>query len=213
MVERHADELSLLGYVDDELEAGERRALEQHLETCPECAARAGSLVAGRNALRNAPLLELSEEHRRAIVASLPARRERASFFAPVLRRGPALAAAAALVLVAGFIALATQIDGGGGDDEGAGGGGEAALEEAPQDTAGAAGGDTNAQEAQKDFRASGAPVRRVKGPPSDVVRLLRQSDVTASIEDGAVVADAEPAEVRRILVARPRGDVPVYVR
>jgi Putative zinc-finger len=214
MAERHADELSLLAYVDDELEAGDRRALEQHLETCPECAAQARSLVAGRDALRNAPLLELSEERRRAIVASLPEREKRESFFAPLLRRGPALAAAAALVLVAGVVALATQIDGGGRDERGgAGEAGGAALEEATQDEAGAAGGDTGAQEAQKDFRAAGPPVRRVEGPADEVVRLLRKNGVDASVEDGAVVATADQAEVRRILVARPRGDVPVYVR
>lgn len=214
MAERHPDELSLLAYVEDELAAGERRALEEHLTGCPECAGQARNLVAGRDALRSAPLLELSEERRRAIVASLPERRERESFLAPLFRRGPALAAAAALVLVAGVIALATQIDGMGGGDE-AGNAGEAAevQEESAQDAAGGAGGDTAPQELQKDFGASGPPVRRVAGPPSEVARLLRQNGVTASIEDGAVVANAEPAEVRRILVARPRGDVPVYVR
>jgi hypothetical protein len=216
MAERHADELSLLEYVDDELEGSERRALEEHLETCPECAARARSLVAARDALREAPLLELSEERRRSIVGSLPERKERASFFAPLLRRGPALAAAAALVLVAGVIAL-SQIDGVGGDDEegSAGGGGEAAAlqEETAQDTVGDTEGETDAQEALKDSRTSRA-VRRVAGPPSDVARLLRQNGVTASVEDGSVVAkNADRAEVRRILVARPRGDVPVYVR
>jgi Putative zinc-finger len=214
MAERHADELSLLAYVDDELDAGERRALEEHLEACPECAAQARKLVVGRDALRNAPQLELTEERRRALVASLPERKERESFFTPLLRRGPALAAAAALVLVASVIALATQIDGGG-DDEGASGGGEAAAvqEESAQDTVGATEGETDAREAQKELRGSGPPVRRVEGPPSDVVRLLRENGVAASVEDGAIVADADRAEVRRILVARPRGDVPVYVR
>jgi Putative zinc-finger len=213
MVERHADELSLLAYVDDKLDADERRALDEHLEGCPECAAAARNLAAGREALRNAPTLELSDERRRAIVAALPERKRQESFFAPLLRRGPALAAVAALVLVASVIALATQIDGGGGDDAGSAGGGEAAVqEESAQDTVGAAEGDT-AQELQKDFRASGPPVRRVEGPPNEVARLLRQNDVAASVEDGAVVADADRAEVRRILVARPRGDVPVYVR
>ncbi|MGH3046873.1 MAG: anti-sigma factor family protein, partial [Gaiellaceae bacterium] len=96
MAERHADELTLLAYVDGELPDDERQAVEGHVQTCPTCAVEAHRLEAGRDALRGTPLLELSEERRRAIVASLPERKERFGFFAPLRRLGPALPAAAA---------------------------------------------------------------------------------------------------------------------
>ena len=67
-------------------------------------------LESGRDALRAAPLLELPEAARRELLRELPERRERFDFLAPfrhgLARAAPALAA---LVLIAGVVALATR--------------------------------------------------------------------------------------------------------
>ncbi|MGH3091007.1 MAG: anti-sigma factor family protein [Gaiellaceae bacterium] len=220
MAESHADEVTLLAYVDDELQDDERQALERHLETCPTCAVEARRLESGRDALRGSPRLELSEERRHAIVASLPARKEAWSFLAPLRRLGPALPAAAVLLLVAAFVALATQLPGGGDGDETAGEAGMAA-EESAEDRAG--GGDTTgAPEAEKDegeglepaqALTSGEPVARVEGPPGEVVRLLRENGHAAFVRDGSVVAVGDEREIRSQLAGRPRGPVRVFAR
>jgi anti-sigma factor RsiW len=220
MAESHADEITLLAYVDGELRDDERQALDRHLESCPTCAEEARRLESGRDALRASPLLELSEERRHAIVASLPARKEARSLFAPLRRLGPALPAAAALLLVAAFVALATQLPGGGDDDQSAGQAGMAA-EESAGDRAG--GGETaEAPEAEKDegerlegaeALASGEPVARVEGPAGEIVRLLRENGHPAFVRDGSVVAIGDEREIRSELAGRPRGSVRVFAR
>jgi Putative zinc-finger len=216
MAESHADEITLLAYVDGELRDDERQAVEGHLETCPTCAEEARRLEAGRDALRASPLLELSEERRHAIVGSLPARKEAWSFLAPLRRLGPALPAAAALLMVAAFVALATQLPRGGDDDSG----GEAAMatEEAAEDRAG--GGEaTAAPEAEGDegegaeALKSAEPVARVEGPPGEVVRLLRENGHPAFVRDGSVVAVGDEREIRSELARRARGPVRVFAR
>ena len=219
MAESHTDEITLLAYVDGELRADERQAVERHLETCPTCAKEASRLESGRDALRTSTLLELSEERRHAIVASLPARKEAGSFFAPLRRLGPALPAAAVLLMVAAFVALATQLPRGGDDESGD----EAAMatEEAAEDRAG--GGDTTgAPEAEEDEgeRLEGAqalksrePVARVEGPPGEVVRLLRENGHPAFVRDGSVVAVGDEREIRTELAQRARGPVRVFAR
>jgi hypothetical protein len=212
MAESHADEVTLLAYVDGELRDGERQALERHLEACPTCAAASRRLESGRDALRGSPLLELSEERTRTIVASLPARKEAWSFLAPLRRLGPALPAAAALLLVAGFVALATQLPGSG-DDESAGEAGMA-LEEAAEDRTG---GEEPAAEPEAEEGAealtSGEPVARVEGPAGEVVRLLRRSGHAAFVRDGSVLAVGDEREIRNELAERPRGPVRVFAR
>jgi putative zinc finger protein len=219
MAESHADEVTLLAYVDGELRDDERQVVERHLETCPTCAEEARRLEFGRDALRASPLLELSEERRHAIVAALPVRKEARTIFAPLRRLGPALPAAAVLLLVAAFVALATQLPGGG-DDESASDAGMAA-EESAGDRAG--GGETAAApEAEKDegerlegaqALTSGEPVVRVEGPAGEVVRLLRENGHPAFARDGSVVAIGEEREIRAELAGRPRGAVRVFAR
>lgn len=226
MAERHADELTLLAYVDGELTRGDRGALEQHLHSCSACADEARRLEAGRDALRAAPLLELPEERRRTILASLPAREERRGFFAPLRRLGPALPAAAALVLVAALVALATQLPRGGGDgDMGAAAEGQV-QEDAAQEGAGDEGAaEEGAAEPEGDTRTA-APssgqakalagadfVARVQGPAVEVVRLLRRSGHTAFVRDGSVLAVGDPDEIRTALASRRTGGVAVYAR
>src|SRR5215218_226978 len=111
MAGTHPDEHALLDYVDGERDP----AVAEHVESCPPCVEHVRLLEAGRDALRSAPLLELGEERRKAMVAALPERRD---LWRPLRGRlGSAAAAAAALVLVAGIVALATLAGGGGRSD------------------------------------------------------------------------------------------------
>jgi hypothetical protein len=220
MAERHADELSLLAYVDGDLAGTERDALEEHLQGCSTCAAEARRLGVGRDALRAAPLLELSEERRRTMQASLSARKQRSAFLAPLRRLGPALPAAAALLLVATFVALATQLPRGGDGDMGGDAAQGVAEEEsagggATEEDAGDAGGGTTPNEpAYESPRAlaNAELVARVEGPAGEVVRLLRRSGHPAFVRDGSVLVVGEGREIRAELASRPRGPVQVYV-
>ncbi|MGH3034896.1 MAG: hypothetical protein ACRDON_10160, partial [Gaiellaceae bacterium] len=117
MTGTHPDELALLGYVE---EGPHDAAVGEHLTACAACAEKVRLLEAGRDALRSAPLLELSEERRARILAALPPRRAPWAPFAP-LKRVLTVAApvAAAGALVAVFVAVGT-LGGGGGDEEAA---------------------------------------------------------------------------------------------
>jgi hypothetical protein len=211
MAGQHPNDLTLLAYVERELGAAERGTLAAHIAACPACAETVRRLQTARETLRAAPLLELPEARRRALYRRLPERKERFGFLEPFRHGlGRAVPALAALVLIAGIIALATQA--GGGDDEE--GGGDAALE---------AGGGEAEQEA--DEGAETAPellapqdaredlVRRVRGPAAEVAERLRFAGVRAVVRDGSVVARGDPAEVRALLKERPRGRVAVYAR
>jgi hypothetical protein len=204
MAGTHPDEHALLAYVDGERDP----VVTEHVEGCPACAEQVRLLEAGRDALRSAPLLELGEARRRAVLAALPERRER---WAPLRARlGPAAAAAAALLLVAGIVALAT-LPNGGGDNEA---GGEAAMPGAAQE--GGGGGSGGATPSGGETRATdlaGAPVRRVQGPVEEVIRLLQSEGIPAVQRDGSVVAVGDADDVLAALAGRPRGRVAVYVR
>jgi hypothetical protein len=220
MAAQHPDELTLLAYVEEELTAVERGTLAAHVAACAECAERVRLLEAGRQALRAAPLLELPEARRHAILRRLPERRDWRSFLEPFtvgLRR--AVPALAVLVLVAGIVAFATQVDVGGDDEEaeqpaqvaeeGAEGGGEA--ESAQTDAA-------REQEAAGDEEAplfEGATLaRRVQGPPGEVAGLFRRIGYPAEVRDGAVLVTADTVEeIRVLLEPRADGPVAVYVR
>jgi anti-sigma factor RsiW len=202
MVGTHPDEHALLAYTDGERDP----AIVEHVAACPACAEQVRLLEAGRDALRSAPLLELGEERRRELVASLPERRER---WAPLRGRlGPAAAAAAALVFVAGIVALAT-LPNGGGDEAGEVGGPALEAQE------GAGGGEEvpTATTGKRAAELAAAPVRRVQGPVEEVIRLLQSQGIPAVQRDGSVVAVGARDEVRAVLSGRPRGRVAVYVR
>jgi anti-sigma factor RsiW len=214
MAERHPDELDLLAYVEEELSSDARQEVVEHLVACRSCSDHVRRLDAGREALRAAPRLELSDEAHEKILAALPVRQPPRRSWTP-LRRILVVAApvAAAAALVGGFVAVGTL--GGGGDDEGdaAGvaaeeGGAEMGGSEAPSE---AQGGST----VSSDARALSADnlVRQVQGPPGEIVVLLGNAGITAAIQQGAVVADASAAAVRQALAGRPDGTVPVYVK
>jgi hypothetical protein len=208
----HPDEQTLLDFVEGERDP----EVERHVATCAACTEQLRLLEAGRDALRGAPLLELSEARRRAIVAALPERRERRRFDE---RFAPAAAAAAALLLVAGVVALATLAGGGGGNDEGAGvgagegGGGGVGAAETAQSQADQ--GTTQPSRASKATLLDryGEPARTVRGPVEEVLRLLHGNGIAAVRRDGSVVAVGSRASVRSALAGRPDGQVAVYVK
>jgi hypothetical protein len=210
MAEKHPDELELLSFVEDELDDPARRVVEQHLPECPACAAQVRRLEVGRDALRTAPLLELPAARRTEIVSGLPDHRDRWRLFRPV-KRALVIAApvAAAAALVGVFVLGGTQL-GGGGDDEA--GGDAAAVESTDMERATGGGG----QEAQPQPQADTAAqlVRKVPGPPAEIVRILESEGIAAEVEPGqGVFADARAGEVRAALSDLPDGAVAVYVR
>jgi anti-sigma factor RsiW len=215
MAAQHPDELTLLAYVDGDLTAVERGRLAAHVAECPACTEQVRLLEAGREALAAAPHLELPEERRRALFRRLPDRPQRFGFLEPfrhgLTRAAPALAA---LLLVAVFVAFATQLGGGGDDESGdAAGGGEAAQTgPATPEAAGEGEGEGQALEDTSRTLSGERLVRRVAGPPREVVELLRQNGHPAAVQDGAVVAEGRRGEIRAVLGGRPRGPVRVYV-
>ena len=213
----HPDQLELLTHVDEPPRSDRARQVAAHVAVCETCAAVVGRLQAGKTALRSAPRLELPSARRRAISSALgeyprPRRARRSPLGAPSLL---APLVVAVVVVAAVVVALdAVREDGGGGRDatpaaetqltdqsEGRGG---AATEAAAPEAA-----DTGAAQAS----ALSAPVRRVAGPPAEVLRRLRAEGLTARTSGGrVVVSDATPKQVLDALRGRRAGRVPVVL-
>jgi anti-sigma factor RsiW len=216
MAEKHPDELELLSFVEEELGAGARQEVTEHLVACRSCADQVRRLATGRSALRAAPSLELPAGRRETILASLPERRDPWRLFRPV-KRAVVIAApvAAAAALVGVFVLAGTQLDSGGDDDSGdaAQVAGDAGAGETLRESGGAD------EEATEDAPALAAPagstfVRSVHGPPAEVVRALEDEGIAAEIDSrGRVIAEARSGEVTAALAGRPPGNVGVYVR
>lgn len=220
MAEKHPDELELLSYVEEELPADDRHAVAEHLVACRSCAENVKRLEAGRAALRGAPLLELTQERRKVIIASLPERRDPWRLLRPA-RRALVIAApaAAAAVLVLVFVLAGAPFGGSGDDEESAAVADEAAgdseddgaleMESATQGAEDRAETETGAPATALE----GELVRSVRGPAAEVVRLLVGEGIPAVVADGEVVATGDEDEVRAALAGRPDGNVGVYVR
>jgi hypothetical protein len=216
MAERHPEELDLLAYVEEELSSDARQEVVEHLVACRTCSDHVRRLEAGREALRSAPQLEVSDEAHEKILAALPVRRAPSRSWTP-LRRVLAVAApiAATAALVGGMVAVGT-LGGGGGDNDEAGEAAGVAAETGAADMGGAEerssaeGGETVAPAMSL---LDATLVRTVQGPPGEIVVRLGNAGITAAIEEGAVVADASAADVRAALAGRPGGTVPVYVK
>jgi nucleotide-binding universal stress UspA family protein len=196
MAENHPNELDLLAYAEGDLERVRRDAVSAHLETCPACAETVGRLELGREALRSAPMLELPARARAEILAGLlaPSPKRRV----PVGRLAVLLAVVA---LLAGLTTAVVVSRPGETSEEGA----APAAEQAPAATATR---ETAGGEADRT-----PTVRKVKGPPAEVARLLRRQGYDATVAGSRVeVRNASEAEVRRALAGRPGGLVPVVI-
>jgi hypothetical protein len=218
MAEKHPHELELLSFVEEELDDRARVEVAEHLVACRSCADQVRRLEAGRSALREAALLELPAARREEIIAALPERRDPWRLFRPV-KKALVIAApvAGAAALVGVFVVAGTQLRGGGDDDDDAAPAAEATAD-AGADTA-------ETQRAQDEGGEEAAPatpapmldavfVRNVRGPASEIVRLLEAEGIAAEADPlGAVLAEAPEDEVRAALAGRPSGDVAVYVR
>jgi anti-sigma factor RsiW len=199
MAEDHPKELELLAYAEDELDPQLRDGVSAHLETCPACAEAVGRLELGREALRSAPLLELPAPAQAEILANLPTRsRERR---VPVTRLAVLFAVVAAL---AGFTTAVVVLRPEGETEQGA----SPAAEQAPAGAATEQGAEAGGGEADRM-----PTIRAVKGPPTEVVRLLRRQGLDARVAGSSVeVLNASPTDVRRALAGRPAGLVPVVI-
>jgi anti-sigma factor RsiW len=214
MAEKHPTELELLSFVEEDLGDAGRRDVSEHLVACRPCADNVRRLEAARAALRAAPLLELAEERRGEILASLPERPDPWRRFRPVKRAlvvAAPIAAAAALVAV--FFIGGSQLGSSGDDDEAA----EATMDAAADEGGAEEGAATTLQ--TEAAPAQAAPpgttfVLLAQGPAAEIVRLLEGEGIEAEVDPGGgVVADGRAGEVRAALAGRATGDVPVYVR
>ena len=216
MAEKHPNELELLSFVEEDLGAGARRDVAEHLVACRTCTEQVRRLEAGREALRSAPSLELPDERRDEIFAALPERPDPWRRFRPVKRAFVVAApVAATAALAALFVVGVTRLDVGGDDDAG-----DAASPAAAEEGAN----DDSGLEATTGAASEAAPmvtppegttfVQFAQGPPAELVRLLAGEGIQAKVEPGGgVIAQARAGEVRAALASRAIGDVPVYVR
>jgi anti-sigma factor RsiW len=218
MAEKHPTELELLSFVEEELGDDVRRDVGEHLVACRPCADQIRRLEAAREALRSASPLELPDERRGEIFASLPERRDPWRRFRPA-RRVLVIAApvAAAAALAAVFVVGGTQLGSSGDDDS-------EAADVAAEESGGAettspmemdATTTTTAEQAAPADAPEGATfVLFAQGPAAEIVRVLAGEGITAEVDPGGgVVAEARAGEVRAALAGRATGDVPVYVR
>lgn len=197
VAETHPHDIELFEYAEAELPEARRDEIAAHLATCALCAEQVQLATAGREALREATLLELPEVRREAILRNLPARDrvpgERRGFFSKQL-----VAGIAALLVVAALAAVLVKT-GGKGMESSAGATGGAAKA-----TATSGGGAESAQAA--DLFAS--------GPAEEVAADLQRKGFKASVQqDRVVVHGATKAAVREALADRGLGDVEVVVK
>jgi hypothetical protein len=208
MAGEHPSELTLLAYVEGELEGDEHASIEAHLTACASCAADVALARQGREAVRAAPHLELPAETRERMLAALPPQRAE---WRATGRRWLAVGApvAAGLALVGGITTLAV-VDGGGGD----GGGGDAAqaVDESAE------GGAVATEDAGADTRGgipapSSSALKSVAAEPRELARELRRQGFEARVEGRTVVVrTGRVAELQRLLGDYPTGAVRVRV-
>ncbi len=101
----------LASYLEDELGAGERRAVEGHLQACPDCRGLLELLRSVQVSLRSIPEVEPSPALRKRLVAVAGRKRRFRFGFDFLLRPAhqPVLAAAAMVLTVISFYAFGPQ--------------------------------------------------------------------------------------------------------
>jgi anti-sigma factor RsiW len=206
----HPGDLELLEFVEEELTEPRKAAVAEHVAACSRCAEAVRQLETARYALRSAPLLELPDETREAALAALPERSVRRGWSWRPRLVVPAIAATAAVTAVVAAVVLTADFD----RDEGSQAAEVATLSEAAgQDAAGAGAPEESATETDMSRALLDNAAASVEGPPREVARLLRRQGFDARVVESTVlVRDAEAEEVRRALVGRPAGPVPVIV-
>jgi anti-sigma factor RsiW len=205
----HPDELELLELVEEELPEARKAAVAEHVAACSHCAESVRQLETARYALRSAPLLELPGQTRDAALAALPERAVRKGWSWRPRLVVPVLATAAVAAVVAGVV-LTGDFD----REEGRQSAEVATLEaSAGQDAGAAVAPEESATETDMSRALLDNEAASVEGPPREVVRVLRRRGFDAKVVESTVlVRDAEAEEVRRALVGRPAGPVPVIV-
>lgn len=204
----HPDDVDLFDYVEDDLSQRRRAELEVHLASCARCAEQVASVRAGRDALREAQFLKLSQRGRDAIFVDLPSQPRSRRRRWPSLKQVAAVAAPlAAIVAIA--VAIPT-LGNGNGDDQAASGGGQAPA--SPTAAAEAGGGGGGDEETAED-RATKVQLLFAAGPADDVAATLRSQGFDAEVVRNHVeVRDTTRAEVRRALQRRREGDVRIVI-
>ena len=213
MAGEHPSESTLLEYVEDELDATSRAAVEAHLAECEACTADVTLSQAGRDTAREAPLFEAPATLSGRVLGEIkprPSPRVAAGgrwlrIVAPV---------AAALTLAGGIATVAVLDPGGGGDD----GGGDAAMaEEADRDAAGGelapSAGKTGGEGAQEESLSGAYTLKRVAANPDELAReLKRRGFRTLAAGSTVVVATTRDGALRQALKDYPNGAVRVLV-
>jgi anti-sigma factor RsiW len=203
----HPDDVDLFDYVEEDLSQRRRAELEVHLASCARCAEQVASVRAGREALREAQFLKLSQRGRDAIFVDLPSQPRSHRRRWPSLKQVAAVAAPVA-ALVAVVVALST-LDGNGGDQSEAGGAAEPASPTAAAEAGGGGGGD---EETAQD-RATKVELLFAAGPADDVASTLRSQGFDAEvIRNHVEVRDTTRAEVKRALEGRRDGGVRIVI-
>jgi anti-sigma factor RsiW len=198
VTETHPEEVDLFDYVEGDLPADRRAAIEVHLATCATCAEQVGLVQAGKDTLRESQFLHLPPRRREAIFMNLPEQR-RAPGRSPALSPKRLLAILTPIAAVAAVV-VALVSSGGIGTNGDAGGGSAAATSaQQMQDQAGGA--------------ERAAPVMKVAGPATAVVDELRRKGLAARVVGNSVeVRDATRAEVQRALENWRTGGVEVVL-
>jgi anti-sigma factor RsiW len=186
----HPEEIELFDYVEGDLRADRRAALEVHLASCAQCSEEVARVQAARQVLRESQFLQLPPRRREGVFLNLPEQR-RAPGRSPALSPKQLLAVLTPIAVVAAIV-VALVTSGGfksGGEEAGSAGGGA-------QEAAGT----TNAAQDSAAEKAL-APAFRVGGSPTAVAAELRRKGFDARAAGNRVeVRNATRAELRRAL-------------
>ena len=218
MMETHPAELDLFSYVEGDLDEPEARAVADHVAFCTACRGTIRELEAGRDALRDSPLLHLPPRRRDAILGGLPQREPRRGGFGSTKR---ALAIATPIAAAAAVVIALANVNGNGSFEGAQGGGGEEAARTGAAAEAGsdAAGGETAdegtapASKPQSKSQTMRNAFPLVGESPESVARFLRRKGYDARVVDGKVrVRTDDPEGLRRLLATLPHGNVQILV-